>query len=346
MWDAPEINFRKKTFRIGALLLTLLLCPISCLFAAPRIIEHEQRNSRVDNLEDITFFLRFPDSLKEGEPPQGVLADINYLTDPKTLKKWVSRPASQRPLFQFAEKHKLVVVTWTTAWMYNVNRSFDKDKRELLSSENDLQRSLKSWNRGMNVLCKTYGLPESDYLIYGMSRGAQWAHRFALRKPEKFLAVHAHVNSSYEEPQQQAKSCLWLITTGDREYGYPSGIEFYRKCQAMGFPMIFKSEGNLGHKESPQITELGIRFFEYALELKNRREKIRLVEDADRMGPKTIPQTGFPDYLVKDFFEPPYVGDLLNGDVFPVARKTEISEKLQVPIPTEAIAKAWGFYQK
>jgi hypothetical protein len=326
----------------------LMLAVLGCCLPAfsraePLIYEYVERNDKVSSLEDIHFFIRMPQSLKKDEQVRGVLVDLIYLRDPVALKKWLV--GNNGALVQFAEKHKLAVLTSTTATIYSIADSFNQTDRKRFTLDDNMERSARAWNRALNVICKTYNLPDRDFLMYGISRGAQWAHRLALREPQRFLAVHAHVNSSYEEPVAQANTLLWLITTGDREYGYPAARAFYEKCRTMGYPILFKSQGNLGHDSSPEIERLGICFFEYALQLKEERDRLVAEKQQDEFAPHEIPKKGFPPQVIKNFFDPPYVGDLLNEDVYPAASASRIPEKLRVAIPTLEIAKAWGYVQ-
>lgn len=312
----------------------------------PVVLEFSTRNSGVAELDRMILFVRMPKDLPEGEAPAGVLALAVYSDEAKAVKALLSRPSSANKLYQFADRHRLIVVSWPTATIYNNSQSFTENSKTIDRGDDAFGLSMKSWDREMEMVCSRLKIPYRDVLIYGLSRGAQWAHRFALRMPEKFLAVHAHVNSSYEEPQKEAKSCLWLITTGNQEHGYPASKIFYAKCKELGFPIVYKSQANLGHSGSPQIDELGLRFFEYAWQLKLERDGIKAREDADPMSPKTIPRVGFPASMLKPFFEAPYVGDLLNQDVYPAAKAGEIRAVLKVPIPTREMAEAWGFFNE
>ena len=311
----------------------------------PLIYEHVERNGKVESLEDIHFYIRMPQSLQSGEQVRGVLVFMTYISKPAELKKWLLGK-NGHPLVLFAEKHKLAVVTSTTATVYSISNSFNDKSRNRFTLDNDMERSARAWNRAMKVICQKYQLPEQDFLAYGISRGAQWVHRLALREPQRFLAIHAHVNSSYEEPIAQAKTVLWLITTGDREYGYPAARAFYQKCRTLGYPIVFKAQGNLGHESSPEIERLGVVFFEYALTLK--QEKDRLIEEKKENSfvEHEIPVKGLPAQVIKDFYEAPYVGDLLNGDVYPAKYADRIPEKLRVPVPCLELARVWGYVQE
>ncbi|MEM1158973.1 MAG: hypothetical protein AAF649_06090 [Verrucomicrobiota bacterium] len=202
----------------------------------------------------------------------------------------------------------------------------------------------KEWREGFKDICRKYGLPEKNLLIYGISRGAQWAHRLALRYPEHFLAVHAHVNSSYEMPVEDARSCLWLISTGELEWGYPNAVKFFRMAESMGYPILFKAEPNLGHRSSPRTTELGIAFFQYALDLKKKYDDyVEKMQQENFNSELNLPKKGFPPEFLKGFREPPYFGDYINEEVVPAAAKESIPDALRVGLPSREVAMAYGF---
>ena len=102
-------------------------------------------------------------------------------------------------------------------------------------------------------------------LLYGISGGGQMAHRLALQVPERFFAIHIHVNSSYDLPRRGGERMLWMVTTGTLEAGYPEAQRFYRRALDLGYHMIFKAEENLGHADSPAIRKLSLAFFDFCL---------------------------------------------------------------------------------
>jgi hypothetical protein len=132
--------------------------------------------------------------------------------------------------------------------VYPNGDSFTIDANDEHDPNNSMEACSRTWKMGMDLLCRDYNLPDNGFLIYGESRGAQWAHRLVLRNPKKFLAVHININSSFEEPTPEASHCLWLVTTGELEPGSQAARIFYRKSLAC-------SVEKLGSRRSPLTIE-------------------------------------------------------------------------------------------
>jgi len=167
-------------------------------------------------------------------------------------------------------------------------------------------------------------------MLYGFSGGAQIAHRIALRKPDYFSGIHIHVNSSYDTPTPKAKNLVWLVTTGELEYGYPAATRFYQKMIDLGYAVIFKAGENLGHSTNAQINNLSLEFFKYM---------INFVPDPSNPEWKSPPIDKF--YLLR---HPIYIGDYLNQVAYPVdkALSNVADRKYMVTLPTKPLAEAWG----
>ena len=107
---------------------------------------------------------------------------------------------------------------------------------------------------------------------------------------------------------------------------FPTGQEATLK-----YPIVFKAEVGLGHADSPQADQLGIRFFEYALAVKAKR-------DAANAGDLTDSQSL--DFSA--FNNSPFYGDLMNQGMFPAHEKSMIPGGFLVPLPNRDIADAWN----
>ena len=99
----------------------------------------------------------------------------------------------------------------------------------------------------------------------GSSGAAQYAQRLALRRPERFLAVHIHVASSFDIPVKGGASLLWCVTTGENEMGYERSRRFFKAARALFYPIVYKAYPGLGHAGSAKVTALGFACFDYAL---------------------------------------------------------------------------------
>jgi len=276
---------------------------------------------------------------------EGVMASVTHMQQPKSVSDFIKRPVESDGRFAFAERNKLAILSWTTNTVYSASQSFTETPREAENPNDNMEKSFRAWSKGIKRMGKEYGMPQHDFLIYGYSRGAQWSHRLAIRDPKRFAAVHIHVNSSFAEPSKEASGCLWLVTTGELEYGAPAAREFYMKGLAMDFPIMLRIYPNLGHATSNQEARLGIRFFEYALSrLKDKNAQITALEGDAFAKPKLKELASFHRATLEGFVKPSFYGDAVNGDVVPVEKAKMIPEADRIPLPDKAIAEVWGYY--
>ena len=282
-------------------------------------------------------YLRRPLSAQKADGKiEGVLAFCTWTKEKNSL---IGRLQNKDDfLVRYAEEHRLALLTWDTAQAWSAKESADqRSQQENFQDDLGFDKLANAWERGVHVLCQDARLPENDFLLYGISRGAQWAHRLALRKPAHFLAIHIHINSSYDWPTPAAKNVLWLQTTGEREAGYEAARRFYARCRDLGYPIIFKAGENLGHSDSRQIDTLGLRFFDYALSVKAKRD-ILITSSKSLRGKHTMPST----YTLSGLEKAPFFADLINQDVYAADEKDMVPTGQRVPLPTQALAQAWG----
>ena len=298
-------------------------------------------STKLHSYSDITFFLRLPQQPaqpdehtrtagRKGQAVRGVLALCTHRTEPEDVKINVTDDGRFKWFVQFADKHKLALVTWTNFKGYRTDVSGDEmDEDRYKQYDKDFDDRAREWRTGFRRLCRKYDLPEKNVLMYGISGGAQMAHRLALRMPEYFFGVHVHVNSSYDQIKDDGNQILWLVTTGTQEYGYPAGVRFYRDALDAGYHMIFRAEENLGHSDSAGTRATGMAFWNYCL---------KFLPDATDPDWRPPPVDRF--YLMR---YPTYIGDYLNAEAFKreVAPKY-IDPKVMVALPTKEIAEAWG----
>jgi hypothetical protein len=286
------------------------------------------------------FYLRLPPGATDGAGVAGVLAYCTWVQNPDIIKQQLlmdtDRPESEMrgigvEMLCYAARHNLAVLTWSTPGNWKPGMSFDelsKDDQKQIDKMFDVYGRV--WNEGVDQMVDQYKIPPNDFLLYGISRGAQWAHRLALRRPERFLAINIHISSSYDVPTPEASQCLWLVTTGDLEHGCPFAKVFYRECQDLGYPIIFKAEENLGHDTCIEVEHLRDDFFDYALEVKKERDE------------KTLSKTDMAAMVAQRLKTAPFVGDYLNQEFLPASEASEVPENLRVYLPNETIAKAWA----
>jgi hypothetical protein len=306
--------------------------------------------TKVKAQPEIEMFLRLPPQHSKEHPIKGTLAFCTWEGDANVIRKELLYRTDMKMvaagpagvvarLIRYAEEHDMAVLTWTTKQVWSLQGSTDELNRKAEREfDQNFDRLANAWENGLKSLARDNNIPDSDLLLYGISRGAQWAHRLALRKPNRFLAVHVHIPSTFDAPTDKANKVLWLVTTGERESGYERASRFYQECRKLGYPIIFKAIMDLGHNDSPVAENLGFRFFDYALAMRDQRDELAasmsnpiLREEARNSGPWN-----------KDFHQPPFVGDFLNQDMFPLKEAQMIPIPLQVPLPTERIAQAWN----
>jgi hypothetical protein len=232
------------------------------------------------------------------------------------------------PLVNWAQKNGFALLSWSRLKFYTTGTSNDEmDDKADREWSRQFDIAARKWEYSIQELTRKYKLPSKDFLIDGISGGAQTAHRLALRKPEYFAGIHIHVNSSYDELTPGGKNIAWLVTTGEREFGYQASQRFYYGALELGYPMIYKAGEGLGHSGSPEIDKLTVAFFDYLLPfLPDYREK--------------DPQPkGDPYKLMR---QPRYIGDWLNQQAVPFEKRHLIQGRYQTALPTREVALAWG----
>lgn len=305
----------------------------------PTIVE-DTVNADSPGIAPLHFYLRLPTGQVDGTKVAGVLAYCTWETDGAALTQdlmvdtnRVGKEADNLSvqMVKYATAHNLALLTWSTPGGWNAQT----DSSQLLNSQQSAQNRefqiySRLWDEGVNHLVRKTGIPPGDYLLYGISRGAQWAHRLALRKPERFLAINIHVSSSYDVPTPEASHCLWLVTTGELEHGYALAKGFYEQCTQQGYPIVFKAEQNLGHNSCIEVEELRNKFFDYALELKK--------EEAD----KKLDKDGIVTLAAQRLNASPEFGDILNQDIISPTEAQELPPTLLERLPNEQVAQAWA----
>lgn len=315
------------------------------VFALPTDVASKASKSdwrKRSKLKEIVFVARMPSAwtkerdaeFRKAKLPsvRGVLAICTWESDSEKLKRNVSYKSSpHKHLIKFADENNLAVIAWSNFGGYSASTSSDEmEKSRAKDYEFMFNDRLSEWEQGFRRVLNRHNLPKDSALIYGISGGAQIAHRIALRKPQYFSGIHIHVNSSYDKPTANAKSIVWLVSTGELEYGYPAATRFYQRIIDLGYSAIFKAGENLGHSTNSQINNLSVEFFKYM---------INFMPDYSNPDWKEPPIDKF--YLMK---HPTYVGDYMNQIAYPFEKASEkvASKKYMVALPTKPVAKAWG----
>lgn len=266
-----------------------------------------------------------------GKPSaRGIIAFSSHDTKEEIIRE-MTKKAGYQYLIDLADKYNLAVVSWSYIGGYDNEKNYDEiEKNEFAKNSKRFDAIANEWEKGYRRFLSLYNLPKKDAMLYGVSAGAQVAHRIAMRKPQYFSGIFIHVNSSYDAPAKEASKLLWCVSTGEYEYGYSSAERFYKKALDLGYCAIFKPFENTGHFVTDDVKELCAAFFEYL---------ITFIADYTNPDWKEPPVDKY--YLMK---YPAYIGDYQNQIAYPFeAAERKIPErKYMVSLPTKKIAQAWG----
>jgi hypothetical protein len=99
----------------------------------------------------------------------------------------------------------------------------------------------------------------------------------------------------------------------------------------------------LGHSGSPISDEIGLKFFDYALSVRDQR----VAYDASLNNPLTqfqMAQTSseLVQPWIESFRRPAFMGDVVNQEVFSYDQKDMVPVGFRTPLPTKEIADAWN----
>ncbi len=293
-----------------------------------QLIDHIVKTGEASQ-EEIKLVLRLPAGHTPETPTaKGVLAFCTWEQEEASLRKRLQN--ENDPLVKYAVKNGLAILTWNTATLWKTGKSHDQVTRaERRNQDVVFDAVARAWSRGVKQLCAAQGLPQTGFLLYGISRGAHWSCRLALREPERFLAVHIHVANSYDKALGSSVGPLWLVSSGDLDAGRNNSIEFYKLCQSKGFPIVLKIANGLGHSTSPEIERLRDAFFDYA-------------RDVAIIAKRTQPA----EVMLDDLKNSQLTGDLLTQEVYRGEEAKIVPASQRVPLPHEKFAKVWGYLRE
>ena len=289
------------------------------------VIEHVVK-TKLKSYEQLTLFLRLP----HGGKPDGVLCLSLLARSPVEVREDIRGETEKcTRALKFADAHNLAVVAWGSHRLWDPNRNWDELTRaEAKKADADFDLVAKAWDAGITHFVKKYGLPASGYLMNGSSGAAQYAQRLAMRRPERFLAVHAHIPSSFDLPTKNGASVLWCVTTGENELGYARSKRFFRAARDLRYPIIYKAYPGLGHEGSGYVTDLGYACFEYALEEYAR---------ATRLNGGKPAKPDWTDIFTSSLF----LADIFNQEVYSKFDYLCVPHEFRMILPTAAICDAW-----
>lgn len=280
----------------------------------------------------ITLFMRMPPGVSDMKQIKGVLGMCllaNNVNEVKRKLQGLDGETDVSGVLKFATEENLLILCWGSTRMWDPTKNWSElANGEQKQYEKTFDAVASAWSRKVDTLGKKYGFDSRNMLLMGSSGAAQSALRLALQQPQHFLAVHAHIPSSFDAPQPSGKTIMWLLTTGEMEAGYKRSVEFYQNCKAMDYKIIYKAIPNLAHQPSVIADRLEVEFFKYALQLK--QENVKTVNTPNTVGSS-----------LKDFQKPYAYGDFVNHTAVPADKIMQIPLKLRVALPTERIAIAW-----
>ena len=298
----------------------------SAASSAAEIVSHSVKTN-LKSYERLTLFLMMP---PEGKA-EGVFCLSLLAKSADDVRAQLQGKSDRRPLkraLDFARERNFAVVAWGARRLWDSRRNWDELQPSVAKKiDSDFDHVAKAWDVGIATFVKKYGIPASGYLMMGSSGAAQFAQRLALRRPDRFLAVHAHIASSFDRPVKGGASLLWCVTTGENEMGYERSRRFFKAARDLSYPIIYKAYPGLGHEGSAKVTELGFTCFEFAL-----KQQSLAVQAKGRKFAKV-------DW-VKIFTSSDYVADVFNQSVYPKSDAICVPPEFRMLLPA-AIREAW-----
>ena len=269
----------------------------------------------------LTVFLR----TRKNVTPRGVLCLSLLANHPDDIPaKIVSGNVASDVgrMVAFAESNKLAVVAWGAArHLWNPRKNWTElTRQEARAADHVFDQVSEAWAKCVGGFIRERRIPDARFLLWGCSGAAQYAQRLALRKPERFLAVHVHIPSSFDEPTDAGASVLWCLTTGENESGYERSLAFFKAAKEKGYPILYRAYPGLGHAGCGAAERLGRAILQMVL------DRVRRSDEVD---------------WSKVFDASPMVGDVVNLRCVVRAQGDEIPDAYRVVLPSNPIAELW-----
>gem|GEM_PF-6263049 len=167
-------------------------------------------------------------------------------------------------LLKWAETNGYSVVAWNNGGkrqsFKDIDRMFDQANRRN-SGDKDFDKVSAAWAKAYTKFARENRLATDGLLLWGLSGGAQYAHRLALRQPKFFGAVHITACSSYDLPTPDGAEIFWLVTVGEREAGFSQANLFYRTALSRNYRIVLMPGLGVGHACSLPMKNMGLAFF-------------------------------------------------------------------------------------
>lgn len=322
--DSPDTPKTAKSWLPDASFIPAWSALSSKASAEKGVIEHVVKLPAKD-YPQLTMFLRLP---KDGEKPQGVLCMCLLANSPAEVKEKIR--VGKGVLFDFAEERRLAIVAWGSRSIWDPDKNWNELPRDRARQiDMAFDQVSAGWDQGISWFAKRFGIPETGFLMEGSCGAGQFVQRLALRKPERFLAVHTNIPGSFDAPTKAGRKVLWCLTTGERlDGGYARSLAFFRTVRDLHYPIIYKAYPGVSHMEgSAKSGELGRFCFDYAL-----NEYARATRRSG--GKATLPN------WEAIFASAAFVGDVKNQNVFGAEDAACIPSEFRMPLP-EALRAQW-----
>lgn len=292
----------------------------------------------------ITLFMRPPIGMTDISKANGVLAMCLLAGSVEEIKRRLQELDVKDEvggILRFAEKHKLIIICWGARSLWNPHANWDEQSKKINKHMDETFDDVaEAWAKGIKKLSKKYGIPDKEFLLWGVSGSAQYAARLALRQPQFFLAIHVHIPSSFDNPTPEANQVLWCLTTGEKELGYERSLRFFAACRELGYPIIYKAIIGLGHSGHPTAEKLGLDFFEYALSIRDEKQIFKGGMDKNGGLNKSQRKNILP--WPASFRHPEFFGDIINQEIFSFKKVDMIPGYFRTALPTKKLAETWN----
>ena len=283
--------------------------------------------TKAQGIPEFTLLLRLPES----RPVKGVMCLSVLGGSVEEVKSRISGEDTvvYKPFVDWAFAHDYALIAWGSRTIWDPHRNWNElEKKTFRTQDARFDALATAWDRGVQALARKYELPTSGYLMHGISGAGQFALRLAMRKPDRFWAVHAHVASSFDEPSTIGKSVVWCVTTGENEAGYARSRAFFAAATAKGYPLVYKAYPGLAHTGSPSADRLALACFDFAVAEGEKAREAAKGKDAK------------PDWQ-KTFSAAPYVADIVNQLVARRENEERLPPEFRQPLPTGELVNAW-----
>ena len=160
------------------------------------------------------------------------------------------------------------------------------------------------------------GVPVQRVLLFGISAGAHFTHRFALWQPERVKAFAVVAAGWWDDPGAAAARLRGgaalppgLVMCGEADGRHDATLAFFQSGLAAGAPWLWRSYHRTGHELSPAMVRMASAFLEfYAADralapVAGDWQRYRLAPPADRQSIPEMMRIMLPDATVAEVWQ-------------------------------------------